>query len=70
MFTTKELIQDLEISIKALKNGSMLNKPKLAEACVENAMVCIKRIEDVQEKQTRALMDLNKRMAEHVKTGK
>jgi hypothetical protein len=70
MFTTNEQIESLEISIKALKNASMMSKPKLAETCVTEAMVCIKKIAQTQAQQTKALVDLNKRLNEHVKTGK
>lgn len=70
MFTLNENIESLESSIKTLKNASMLNKPKLAEQCVSEALVCIKQISTTQSQQTKALVDLNKRLAEHVKTGK
>lgn len=64
------MIENLEKSIESLKSASMLNKPKLAEQCVSEALVCIKQINATQAQQTKALVDLNKRLAEHVKTGK
>ncbi len=70
MFTANEMIENLESSIGALKSGSMISKPKLAEQCVSDALVCIKQMATTQAQQTKALVDLNKRLADHVKTGK
>ena len=70
MFTTEELIESLEISIENLKSASMLAKPALAEQCVTDALVCIKKIAATQNMQTKALVDLNKRLDTHIKTGK
>jgi hypothetical protein len=70
MFTTNGLIENLEISIKNLKSASMLNKPKFAEQCVTDALVCIKEISLNQNKQTQGLVDLHKRLDAHIKTGK
>lgn len=69
MFLT-ETIKKLELSIASLKSASMISKPKLAEKCVSDALDCIKQISETQSEQMRALVDLNKRLADHVKTGK
>lgn len=70
MFTTNEQIENLEISIEALKSASIMSKPKYAEKCVTDALTCIKQISATQKQQTAALVDLNKRLSDHIKTGR
>lgn len=70
MLSTDELIETLEISIKNLKAASMMAKPKHAEQCVTDALTCIKQIAATQKQQTAALVDLNKRLSDHIKTGR
>lgn len=63
-------IKTLENSIIKLKNASMMGKPRLAEYCVNDALLCIKQIAATQKQQTAALVDLNKRLSDHIKTGR
>lgn len=70
MFSTDEQIETLEISILNLKAASMMSKPKHAEQCVTDALTCIKQIAATQRQQMAALVDLNKRLSAHVKTGR
>lgn len=70
MFNTNELIETLEISIINLKAASMMSKPKHAEQCITDALTCLKQIVATQTQQTAALVDLNKRLSDHIKTGR
>jgi len=62
MLTLKYCVKSLELSVDALKAASMLNKPKIAEHCVNDALACIRSITEMQSKQVAALIDLNNRL--------
>lgn len=58
MITDNDLIESLEINLALLKGASMLSKPKMAEQCVNDLLIIIKRQNDTIRNQTRALVEI------------
>jgi hypothetical protein len=69
MITLNYVIKELELSIAELKTAPMLGKPKIAERCVSDILVCLKHISDKQARISPALLDLHNRVTALEKKG-